>query len=52
MNDFDETFELAFYNSFLKIKIKLKQRKYVHCKVMQFSKDVNMCSDLLTDICS
>ena len=23
MNDFDETFVLAFYNSFLKIKIKL-----------------------------
>ena len=38
MNDFDKTFVLAFYNSFLKIKLNF-DKKYVNFKYMQFSKE-------------
>ena len=37
MNDFDQTFVLAFYNSCLKKKTKLW--KYVDFKYMHFSKE-------------
>ena len=40
MNDFDKTFVLAFYSSYLKMKLNFdKKRKYVNFKYMQFSKE-------------
>ena len=40
MNDFDKTFALVLYNSFLKIKSNCDKEDYVNFKYMQFSKDV------------
>ena len=39
MNDFDKTFLLAFYRSFLKIKLSCDLKKSVNFKYMQFSKE-------------
>ena len=39
MNNFDKTFVLAFWNSFLKIKLNCDKENNVNFKYMQFSKD-------------
>ena len=54
MNDFDKTFVLAFYNSFLKIKLNCDKKNILISNTCSFQKKMlpNLTGFLIYSLCS